>query len=243
MSKIFREKHKTMHNVFDAHTERQLFALIGKGIFEGLESPLSIGKEANVFTAITKHKSKVIVKIYRILAADFNRMYQYIRTDPRFEGLHNSRRKVLFAWVQREFRNLMVARNHGVRVPNPIDVGTNVLVMEYIGDKNNVAPKLKDALPKDPCAFLNKLMHELYTLYKAGFVHGDLSPYNILNDHEEPVLIDLSTATEVKDPHAPDYMERDLTNLAKFFVKLGVHTSPDTLKKNLLALEPQQQPF
>ncbi|MCX8147214.1 MAG: serine protein kinase RIO, partial [Candidatus Woesearchaeota archaeon] len=132
MPKIAREKFKTLKNVFDAHTENILFKLISQGHFDGLQSPISIGKEANIFTAL-KGSKKVIVKIYRLETCDFNRMYDYIKFDERYLNLKKNRRRVIFAWCQREFRNLMKAREANVKAPMPIAFKDNVLVMEFIG--------------------------------------------------------------------------------------------------------------
>ena len=88
-----REKFKTQHNVFDEFTNRTIFKLISEGYFEGLESPISIGKEANIFSAKRKDKSRVMVKIYRLEACDFNRMYDYIKEDPRYIDLKGKKRK------------------------------------------------------------------------------------------------------------------------------------------------------
>ena len=62
-----KEKFKTMHNVFDHFTNRTIFKLISEGYFDGLESPISIGKEANIFSA-TSTQGRVMVKIYRLEA-------------------------------------------------------------------------------------------------------------------------------------------------------------------------------
>ena len=72
MAKITREKYKTRNNVFDAFTERNLFELASKGLFdEETMSPIKIGKEANVFS-VTKDGEKRVVKIYRLETCDFN---------------------------------------------------------------------------------------------------------------------------------------------------------------------------
>jgi len=60
--KIHRDKFKTFKNVFDLFTEKNLSKLITKGYFDGLESPISIGKEANIFTALKQDGTRVVVK-------------------------------------------------------------------------------------------------------------------------------------------------------------------------------------
>lgn len=215
------DKFKTWENVFDNFTIRTLQKLISQGHFDGLVGPLSIGKEANVFTAL-KDKKKVIVKIYRLETCDFNRMYDYIRTDPRFTDLKHKKRKIIFSWVQREYRNLLKAREAGCRVPTVHTFVNNVLVEEFIGDKE-AAPKLKDCKPENVKKFLDDTIKELRKLYKkANLIHADLSQFNILNHNDKPVLIDMSQCTPLHDPNAQQYFKRDMRNLAHFFGKWGV---------------------
>src|SRR3990167_4572184 len=115
-----REEFKTRNDVFDRFTSQTLFKLISRGYFEGLESPISIGKESNVFSAIRKDGTYVMVKIYRLETCDFNRMYDYIKDDPRFLNLKRGKRNIIFSWVQREYRNLLKAREANVSVPTPL---------------------------------------------------------------------------------------------------------------------------
>ena len=218
MAKTTREKFKTFGNVFDNFTIRNLFELSSRGFFEeGSLSPISIGKESNVFSAKGKN-DKVILKIYRLEACDFNRMYKYIRNDPRFLGLKKQRRKIIFAWAQREYRNLFRAREADVKVPKPITFLNNILIMEFIGNKE-AAPKLKDSAPADLKKCYNKIKKYIRNFYKAGFVHGDLSEFNILNFNDNPVLIDLSHSIPVKSPGASELVERDVKNICRFFMK------------------------
>ncbi|MGV8141602.1 MAG: hypothetical protein ACP5NW_04145, partial [Candidatus Woesearchaeota archaeon] len=55
---------KVYGNVFSKHSMELLFQMTSQGYFEKLESTISVGKEANIFTAITKSGDRVIVKIY-----------------------------------------------------------------------------------------------------------------------------------------------------------------------------------
>ncbi len=64
MPKISKEKWKVWGNVFDEFTFRTLFKLASQGHFETLQSPISVGKESNIFSA-KKGDEKIIIKIYR----------------------------------------------------------------------------------------------------------------------------------------------------------------------------------
>src|SRR3989344_223314 len=230
---VTREKFKVYKNVFDERTLRILFKLESEGYIEDLRSPISIGKESNIFSAVNKSGDHLIIKIYRVNNADFKKMYRYVSADTRFEGLSNQRRKVIQAWAQREYRNLLVSREAGARVPLPYVVKENVLVMELIGDHENAAPRLKDKAPKDLKEYYKDLMKNIKILYKAGFVHGDLSEFNILNHNEKAYLIDLSHGTKLDTDLAFELLERDLNNVVRFFNKKGLKLNVEDLLKEI----------
>jgi RIO kinase 1 len=224
-----KEEWKTFASVFDQFTERVLQKLIQKGVIRGLVGPLSMGKEATVFIA-ERGDGHVVVKIYRLSTCDFNRMYTFIRTDPRFPKLNRQRRKVVFAWAQREFRNLLKAREAGIRVPTPITHMMNVLVMEMIGKP---APKAKAESPKQPKKFIDDVISQMRKLYAAGLVHGDLSPFNILNDEGTPVIIDMSQSTTLDDHNAKEYLARDVRNIVAFAENLGISLTEESVMQKI----------
>ena len=231
MPRGYREEWKTFGNVFDEHAVQILTKLRGQGHFDGIESPISIGKEANIFTAV-KGDHKIIIKIYRLETCDFNKMYSYIRTDPRYSKLKKQHRQIIFAWTQREYRNIFKAREANVSVPMPIAYLANVLLLEYIGDENP-APKLKDSSPKNPKKFLKLLIENLKRLSSAGLVHGDLSSFNILNHNEKPVIIDFSQGTLLTAPHSKEYLKRDIKNIVNYFNKIGLKITEEEVFKGI----------
>lgn len=230
-SKKTREEWKVYKNVFDEFTIRTLVKLISKGFFDGLASPISLGKEANVFTA-ERGDEVVCVKIYRLESCDFNQMYKYIRTDPRFFQLKHQRRQTIFAWTQREYRNLMKAREVGVSCPKPLAFLNNCLVMDFVGSGIKASPRLKDLSPKNPSKFFNLVLQNMKKLHKTGFVHGDLSEYNILNFNERPILIDFSHAVPLTTPNVEELIEKDVKNVIKYFKKFGVKVDISKVKKS-----------
>jgi len=226
-----REEYKTLKNVFDLFTEKNLFKLISQGYFDGLHSPLSMGKEANVFTA-KKEEEIRIVKIYRLQTCDFNKMYDYLRVDPRYSAIKSNRRDVIFSWAHREHRNLLKAREAGVRVPTPYTAFFNILVMEFIGDEQ-AAQKINKDKPENPQEFFKEVIEQMKKLYKAGLIHADLSGFNILNYRQKPVLIDMSQATPLENPNATEYLKRDVHNICEVFRKWGVKTDEEEVLKKV----------
>ena len=217
----YQERFKTDKGVFDEFTNRTLFELQSKGAFDDLVSPIQVGKESNVFIA-KKGMQKMIVKIYRMQNCDFNTMYSYIRTDPRYAFLKKHRRQIIMAWTQREYKNLLKAEKAGVRIPKPLDWRNHILIEELIGNDDIPAPPLKDAQPENPTLFFKEIIKQVKKLHKGGLVHGDLSSFNILNHNEKPVLIDFSQATVTTTPNWNELLQRDLNNICRYFAKCGI---------------------
>tara|TARA_Y100000310_G_C20519688_1_gene733036 strand:- start:102 stop:818 length:717 start_codon:yes stop_codon:yes gene_type:complete len=220
----YQERFKTVKGVFDEFTNRNLFKLQSQKVFDELVSPLEVGKESNVFIA-KKGRKKVIVKIYRVQNADFKRMYDYIRKDVRYQFLRNKRREIIFAWTQREYKNLLRMEKAKVKAPKALGWKFNILVEEFIGKKEPALP-LKDQYPNYPYQFLEDIITEMKKMYKSGMIHGDLSSFNILNDNDKPVLIDFSQATLVRTPNSEDLLRRDIKNVLQFFKKLDIKADP-----------------
>ncbi|MBS3162612.1 serine protein kinase RIO [Candidatus Woesearchaeota archaeon] len=208
-------------NVFDEATLRGLFKLSGQGYFEEIEGPISTGKESNVFTVKYKDEKRV-AKIYRT-SANFKKMYDYMKSDPRFAGVKGTKLTIIYAWAKKEFRNLLKAREGGVLAPTPLAVHQNILIMEYFD-----APLLQNLSPKKPKEFYERLIKEVIKLFKVGLVHADLSEFNILNLKEKPVLIDFSHALDARYPNVQRLLKRDMENLVRYFNKFGLKLDEET---------------
>ena len=213
-----KEQWKVYGNVFSEHSLRLLFKMSSQGYFEELEAAISVGKEANVFTATTTDEDRIVAKIYRLENCNFSKMFEYLRTDPRYINASKNSRQIIFTWVQREYRNLMIARE-AIKVPKPIAFKDNIILMEFIGNSEHAAPELKDKPPKDPKRFFDKIIIDMKKLFKKGLIHGDLSPFNILNHDEDPVFIDFSQSTMKDASNAQELLRRDLKNICTYFRK------------------------
>ena len=224
-----REKHKTRNDVFDAFTERNLFMLASRGLFdEETLSPVMIGKEANIFRAKSE-KGWVIIKIYRLETCDFNRMHEYLIVDPRYGSLTKNRRETIFAWCRREYANLLKARTAGIAVPAVYANRANILVMESIGGQRP-APQLKDVEVEDAQRMGDAIIAMLTRLWcDARLSHGDLSRFNILVDRGEPVFIDFSQAVPLDAPNARELLERDAHNLSSDLARFGYTMGADAI--------------
>ncbi|WP_049922276.1 serine/threonine-protein kinase Rio1 [Halopiger djelfimassiliensis] len=231
------DQFKVEQSVFDDATFAALYKLVQDGHVEAFGGPLSTGKEANVYHALGDDR-EVAVKVYRINASNFRQMRDYLEGDPRFEGLGGKKKDVVLAWTKKELANLRRARRAGVRVPEPIAVERNVLVMEYIGNEDGRAKRLGEVHIENPRTAYEVMREYMRRLYAAGIVHGDLSEYNVVFDEGQLVLIDLGQAVTVHHPNSRDFLERDCHNVASFFSRQGLETDEDELLEFVTSPDP-----
>ena len=222
------EEYEVLEEVFDRSTLMTIYELMNKGVIAEIHGVVKAGKESRIYWGVSQEGEDLAIKIYLTVSAEFKRgMLPYILGDPRFKGLRRSSRALIFAWAQKEFKNLHLAYEAGVRVPKPIAVLNNVLVMEFIGEEGISAPTLREAEIKRPKSIYQTLISYVDKLYKeAKLVHGDLSEYNVMIWEGEPVIFDVSQAVSIRHPNAIQYLVRDLNNLNRFFRRLGVTVTP-----------------
>ena len=233
------ESLKVEASVFDDATLAAVYKLVQDGHVAAFGGPVSTGKEANVYEALGPDDTEVAIKVYRINASDFQQMREYLTGDPRFEGIGSDKKKVVLAWVRKEFANLRRAMRAGVRVPEPIAVERNVLVMDLVGHAEDRARRLAEVTVENPQTAFEVVREYMRRLYAAGLVHGDLSEYNLIVYEGELFVIDLGQAVTVHHPNAGEFLERDCRNVAAFFSRQGVETDTTSLRRFVTEPEPE----
>ena len=159
---------KTLDEVFDRQTLLRLSKLISNDIIDHFDFPISTGKEAIVFRAVTKNNEFVAIKIYRTSNLTFKHISRYINGDPRFNLNNKSRRDVIYEWAKKEFKNLEILKKINVRAPIPIKRMNNILIMQYIGDKNKPALLLKDYMIDNPKKLFDEILRFISQMYNKG---------------------------------------------------------------------------
>lgn len=230
------EGFKVEASVFDDATYAAIYKLVQDGYLEALGGPISTGKEANVYVALGGSRSRRIVddeevalKVYRISASNFTQMREYLEGDPRFEDIRGDKKRVVLAWTRKEYSNLERAHAAGVRVPRPIAVERNALVMELIGEEVDRARRLDEVEINNPDTAFEVVREYMRRLYRAGLIHGDLSQFNILVHDGELVIIDIGQAFTIRHPNADEFLQRDCENVVSFFATQGADADADAL--------------
>jgi RIO kinase 1 len=215
------------------------------------------GKEATVYCCTSpgsKGVELVAAKIYR------PRMFRNLRNDIRYRqnrrilnesgktvedhGLNHAIQKgtdigkeaLQVSWLQHEFTALQTLFAAGVKVPKPIASGNNVILMEYFGDWATPAPTLQEVhLSKTEAEVLFKsLLKDVDTMLGCGYVHGDLSPYNVLFFDGDYRIIDLpQTVNPDQNPDAKDIFFRDINRLTQYFARYEIEACPNEIAHRL----------
>lgn len=128
-------------------------------------------------------------------------------------------------WVNREYDILRTLWRLGCRVPQPMAVGGGAVLMAYLGNEDEAAPRLQAYQPTEAEAhrFREDLLHVVESLLGANLIHGDLSPYNVLVWEGEVWVIDVPQAVDAHiHPDGASLFLRDVTNITRYFSRYGV---------------------
>jgi RIO kinase 1 len=142
------------------------------------------------------------------------------------------------SWLEYEYQTLLKLHQAGADVPEPFKHSTYVLLMEYIGDETMPAPTLVDVAlsPDETPALFEHVLHNVELLLAQGWVHGDLSAYNILYWQGAITLIDFPQVVEAQtNPDARALFNRDVERVCAYFARYGVRSRPRQLAHDLWA--------
>jgi RIO kinase 1 len=140
-------------------------------------------------------------------------------------------------WVETEFEVLGRLWALGTAVPSPVQRLGRELMLEYLGDESGAAPRLVNvhAGRHQLVDLYGQLIDLLDDLMRAGVVHGDLSPYNLLVWRDRLYAIDFPQAVDpILNPEGISLLERDVINTTSWFAKQGIDTDPSELLGRLI---------
>lgn len=235
-----RANRATVEQVLDPRTMGFLAKIINKGIISRINGCISTGKEANVYHG--DHEDPLIsdreyaVKIYKTSILVFKDRERYVDGEFRFRNTKNQSnpRKMVKVWAEKEFRNLKRLHTNGIPCPEPIELRSHVLVMEYLTKgKAQPSPKLRD----HPFADIDEIVHYyqqmlfyMRRMYQTcRLVHADLSEYNSIVHKDKLYIIDVSQSVEPEHPMALDFLRMDIKNVNDFFSRKKINVYPERL--------------
>ena len=194
----------------------------------GVGAPLGVGKESDVFE----------VESYKPLALKFHREgYTNFREVMREREYTSGNRHVSWLYTARKAaeREYEVLEDlyPDVAVPRPLDHNRHAIVMEKLDGVELAKAKLD---PAQALGVLNLVVAEIQDAYAAGYVHADMSEYNVAVGERGVTVFDWPQAVETDHANADELLERDVSNLVSYFRrKYPGETSEDVETASLAA--------
>jgi RIO kinase 2 len=188
-------------------------ALVKAGVLEAFGKSLGVGKEADVYDALTPKSERIAVKFQRLGRISFRQTIRkrgYATTH--FSWLFQSRLA-----AEKEFQALKIVFQKKVAVPKPISQNRHVIAMGMIDGAELAEWK---EIPK-PEKVLKEILLNIRKAYlKAGIIHADLSEYNvILKPNMHILIIDWPQYVTRDHPNAQQLLTRDVTNILQYFMR------------------------
>jgi RIO kinase 1 len=141
-------------------------------------------------------------------------------------------------WPGHELDALQQAYDAGATVPYPVEFTGDGMLMQLIGDDLGAAPRLVNARldPAELATAYEQLLAELSALTRAGLVHADLSPFNVLWWRGRMWLIDFPQAVDLlTNPHGFDMLHHDVVTMCDWFARRGIPADGEAVFADLLA--------
>jgi len=196
---------------FEGYDALALHAFAERETFDGVGAPLGVGKESDVYE----------VRSYRPLALKYHREgYTNFREVMRERDYTADHDHVSWLYTARKAaereHDALEALYPEVSVPQPVGHNRHAVVMEKVDGVELSRTKLTDA---QVVPVLELVLDEMATAYAEGYVHADMSEYNVFVTEQGVVVFDWPQAVPTDHDNARELLERDVDNIVGYFAR------------------------
>ena len=194
---------------FEGYDVLALHTLVERGTIDGFGAPLGVGKESDVYE----------VASYKPFALKYHREgytnFREVQREREYTADHNHRSWFYTARkaAEREHEALETVYPT-VSVPRPIDHNRHAIVMEKLDGVELSSASLPD---EQAVGVLDLTLNELSDAYEAGYVHADMSEYNVAVSESGVMIFDWPQAVPTDHQNADELLVRDMSNLVRYF--------------------------
>ena len=192
---------------FDSYDLLALSDFVRRDQVRSIGEEIGVGKESIVLEA--RGDSHLAIKFHRQGRTSFKhvrRLRDHLTDKPRVPWLYAA------ALAARREYQVMEKLYPKVSIPRPVAISRHAMVMEFVS-----GPLLNRITLEDPENGLRLILGEVGRAQGLGFIHADLSEFNIMITDSGPVIIDWPQAVDASHPHADELLKRDLGNVLRFF--------------------------
>jgi RIO kinase 2 len=212
---------------FEGYDALALHTFAERETIEGVGAPLGVGKESDVYE----------VQSYRPLALKFHREgYTNFREVMKEREYTADREHVSWLYTarkaaEREY-DALETLYPDVSVPQPIDYNRHAIVMERMdGVELSNASLESDQV----VALLEMILEEIQTAYQEGYVHADVSEYNVFVASGGITIFDWPQAVPTDHENSDELLERDVKNIVGYFRRKYPQKIGDSIDSGRLA--------
>ncbi|GGL71968.1 serine/threonine-protein kinase RIO2 [Halocalculus aciditolerans] len=204
---------------FEGYDVLALRTFAERDTVEGFGAPLGVGKESDVFE-VQSYKPMAL-KFHREGYTNFREVQKerdYTSDNDHISWFYTARKA-----AEREY-DALETLYPDVRVPRPIDQNRHAIVMEKIDGVELNRAKLDS---EQVVGVLDLVLQELGTAYAAGYVHADISEYNVFVAEDGITLFDWPQSVPTDHENARTFLERDVENITSYFQRKYPNDLPD----------------
>ena len=196
---------------------------------EGVGASLGVGKESDVYE-VQSYKP-LALKFHREGYTNFRRVdreREYTADHQHVSPLYTARKA-----AEREYEALE-ALYPAVSVPRPVDQNRHAIVMDKLDGVELGRAKLEEA---QAVGVLDLILREVASAYERGFVHADMSEYNVAVSESGVTIFDWPQAVETEHENARELLERDVENVVSYFRRKYPNAVPEGIDVERVAEE------
>lgn len=194
---------------FEGYDALALHTFAERETIDGFGAPLGVGKESDVYE-VRSYKS-LALKFHREGYTEFrevNRGREYTADHEHVSWMYTARKA-----AEREYEALE-SLYPTVSVPQPIDHNRHAIIMERIDGVELGRAKLEsDQVP----GVLELILEEMTIAYQEGYVHADMSEYNVFVHSDGVTVFDWPQAVPIDHENADELLLRDVENILGYF--------------------------
>ncbi|MEF8783998.1 MAG: serine/threonine-protein kinase RIO2 [Haloarculaceae archaeon] len=194
---------------FEGYDALVLHTFAERETIDGVGAPLGVGKESDVYEV--RSYKPLALKFHREGYTEFrevNREREYTADREHVSWMYTARKA-----AEREY-DALETLYPDVSVPRPIDHNRHAIVMERIDAVELDRAQLE---PGQILGVLNLVLAEMAAAYTRGYVHADMSEYNVFVHEQGVTIFDWPQAVPVDHENADELLERDVENLVGHF--------------------------
>jgi RIO kinase 2 len=204
---------------FEGYDALALRTFSERDTIDGVGAPLGVGKESDVYEV--RSFQPLALKYHREGYTNFREVQkerEYTADNEHRSWLYTARKA-----AEREYEALETLYPD-VRVPRPVGQNRHAIVMEKLDGVELSRAKLES---EQVLGVLDLICEEMAKAYDAGYVHADMSEYNVFVSSEGVTIFDWPQAVPTEHENSEELLKRDVENLLGYFERKYPNETPD----------------